>query len=151
MSALLERAVELAVRNVESGGGPFGAVIETVDGRIFQGQNRVTANRDPSAHAEVMAIRHACQGVGSHDLSGAVLFTSCYPCPMCLTTAMWARVGKIVYAASPDDAAAAGFDDRRFYNVLSKMSSSPAELIEGEADRLAPFQAWQDSRNRVPY
>lgn len=151
MSALLERAVELAVRNVESGGGPFGAVIETVDGRIFQGQNRVTANRDPSAHAEVMAIRHACQGVGSHDLSGAVLFTSCYPCPMCLTAALWARVGKIVYAASPDDAAAAGFDDRAFHEALSGQRGLPLQIMQGHADGVAPFTTWQQTAGVTPY
>ncbi|MEO8908000.1 MAG: nucleoside deaminase, partial [Microbacteriaceae bacterium] len=107
----LRHAIELAVRNVDNGGGPFGALIVTADGREFEGLNRVTANNDPTAHAEVTAIRTACAGIQNFDLTGATLYTSCEPCPMCLASALWARVDNVVFAADRHDAADAGFDD----------------------------------------
>ena len=91
----LAKAVELATANVRNNGGPFGAIVVTADGREFEGVNRVTANLDPTAHAEVTAIRNACQGMGDFDLSGATLYTSCEPCPMCLASSLWARIGHV--------------------------------------------------------
>lgn len=110
----LARAVELAVENVRSNGGPFGAIVVTADGPDFAGVNRVTANLDPTAHAEVTAIRNACQGIGSFDLTRASLYSSCEPCPMCLASSLWARIGRVYFAADRQDAAVAGFDDALF-------------------------------------
>lgn len=117
-AAYLERAIELATSNVADKGGPFGAVIVTADGQAFDGVNRVTANNDPTAHAEVTAIRNACAALGTFDLTGAVLYSSCEPCPMCLASSLWARVSRVVFAADRHDAAKAGFDDAVFYEYF---------------------------------
>ena len=95
----LARSIELAMVNVLNGGGPFGAVVVTADGQAFEGANRVTAANDPTAHAEVTAIRRACSELGTFELSGATLYCSCEPCPMCLASALWARVSRVVFAA----------------------------------------------------
>lgn len=144
----LKRAVDAAVENVKSGGGPFGAVIVFPDGRVFEGVNRVTANNDPTAHAEVQAIRNACAAIGSFSLEGAVLFTSCEPCPMCLGAALWSRVDKIVYTADRFDAADAGFDDAEFYALLEQ--GNVAERVE-TGYHLAPFDEWRSKVNRTDY
>ena len=94
----LARSIQLATANVLNSGGPFGAMIVTADGQTFDGVNRVTADNDPTAHAEVTAIRNACRELGTFDLTGAVLYTSCEPCPMCLASALWARVERVVCA-----------------------------------------------------
>ena len=114
----LARSIRLATANVLNSGGPFGAMIVTADGTTFDGVNRVTADNDPTAHAEVTAIRTACRELGTFDLSGAVLYTSCEPCPMCLASALWARVDRVVYAADRHDAASVGFDDAVFYEYF---------------------------------
>src|SRR5687767_8008938 len=114
----LARAVALACENVRKAGGPFGAIIVTAEGQVFEGVNRVTANLDPTAHAEVTAIRNACQGLGTFDLTGATLYTSCEPCPMCLASALWARVDRVFFAADRHDAASVGFDDAVFYEYF---------------------------------
>ncbi|MFC7375699.1 nucleoside deaminase [Brachybacterium sp. GCM10030267] len=150
---LLARAVDLASANVASGGGPFGAVVRTADGRLVDGTNRVTATLDPTAHAEVMAIRAACQELGTFELTGAVLYASCEPCPMCLASALWARVDRVVFAADRADAARAGFDDAAFYEffespghraLLPTEQSRPAQALE-------PFEAWQALEDRTEY
>ena len=114
---LTKKAIRLAEENVANGGGPFGAVVVTANGNEYDGANRVTALNDPTAHAEIQAIRAAAAKEG-FDLSGSTLYASCQPCPMCLTAALWARIDRIVYAATQDDAAAAGFDDSVFYTQL---------------------------------
>lgn len=149
----LEQAVEVAARSAVSGGGPFGAVVVLPNGDRFEASNSVTRDNDPTAHAEVNAIRAAAKEVG-FDLSGATLFSSCQPCPMCLTAALWARIGTIVYAATDEDAAAAGFDDRVFYEQLRDgiSSVSAARIIVDPIDsRLAPFYAWGINSSRVDY
>ncbi|MER1997147.1 MAG: nucleoside deaminase [Arthrobacter sp.] len=149
----LSRAIELATANVANSGGPFGAVIVTKDGQAFDGVNRVTANNDPTAHAEVTAIRNACAALETFDLSGAVLYTSCEPCPMCLASALWARIGRVVYAADRHDAAAAGFDDAVFYEYFEtplEERSMPVTQVSGET-RTAPFEAWNAAASRVDY
>lgn len=149
----LERSIELAVQSAASGGGPFGAVVVLPDGRRFEATNRVTIDNDPTAHAEVSAIRAAAK-VAGFDLSGAILFSSCQPCPMCLTAALWARVDTVVYAASADEAAAAGFDDRTFYEQLSgglQTVTSSLVVEQQLATRNDPFIAWQDNQDRVRY
>lgn len=151
----LAKAVELATTNVRNNGGPFGAIVVTADGREFEGLNRVTANLDPTAHAEVTAIRNACQGVGDFDLSGATLYTSCEPCPMCLASALWARIGHVYFAADRHDAAAAGFDDALFYEYFEPSSDRRlmpvAKAAPGRGAAVDPFDAWRGYHGRTAY
>ena len=117
----MRRAISLAEDNASSGnGGPFGAVI-VKDGKVVaEGSNTVTVDNDPTAHAEVNAIRRACAVLGTFDLSGCELYTSCEPCPMCLAACYWAHISRVYYAAGRDDAAAAGFDDDMIYVEVAK-------------------------------
>ncbi|MFB9309058.1 guanine deaminase [Agromyces hippuratus] len=152
----LERAVDLATENVRKGGGPFGAIVVAADGRIFEGVNRVTANLDPTAHAEVTAIRAACQGLGSFELSGATLYSSCEPCPMCLAASLWARIDRVFFAADRNDAADAGFDDAMFYRYFddgpeAREVMPVANLDLGAARRIAPFTEWRSTESRIEY
>ena len=146
-------ATKLAVSNVEEGGGPFGAII-VKDGKIIgRGANRVTSNLDPTAHAEMMAIREACQNIQSFKLGGAVLYTSCEPCPICLSAAYWARLDRIVYGCTQSDAAAIGFDDAFLYKELKlphEERSLPIEML-GREQALEAFQRWESSEDKVPY
>lgn len=148
----LAQVVDLATESAQHGGGPFAARIVTPDGQTYDGINLVTRSSDPTAHAEVMAIRAAADALDTHDLTGAVLYTSTYPCPMCFTAAMWARLDRVVYAATPVDAAAAGFDDRVFWDVV-RSPGSGVMLLEREnvEKRNAPFKAWEANPDRVPY
>ncbi|CAM00585.1 guanine deaminase [Saccharopolyspora erythraea NRRL 2338] len=149
----MARAIELATRSVADGGGPFGAVV-VKDGEIVAtGHNQVTTNLDPTAHAEVVAIRNACQALGTFKLDGCVLVTSCEPCPMCMASALWARMESVVYAADRDDAAVAGFDDRAFYQLFSDPDSvwpTPVRRIE-MPNRNEAFDAWRQKEDRVDY
>jgi guanine deaminase len=144
---LLSKAVELAVENVKNGGGPFGAVIVMPNGNIYHGVNRVTANNDPTAHAEVTAIRNACAGENTFDLSGGVIYSSCEPCPMCLGASLWARLEKIVFGANRFDAADAGFDDAAFYEVLE---NPPVEQILSD-ENSEPFDLWKSKTDKTEY
>lgn len=128
---LLARAVTLARQSIASGGGPFGAVVARTGRIVGEGWNRVVTMGDPTAHAEILALRAASRAQASHDLSGAVLYASCEPCPMCLAAAWWARVDRIVHAADRSDAAGAGFDDEELYR----------ELRRAPADRVLPVEA----------
>jgi guanine deaminase len=126
----LDEAVALAQQSVESGGGPFGALIVS-DGRVIgRGHNRVTRDNDPSAHAEIVAIRAACQTMHHFALNGATIYASCEPCPMCLAAAYWARVERIVYAASSEDVAAVGFDDNEIARQLVLPQAQRSIAIE---------------------
>jgi guanine deaminase len=152
----LMRAVELAAANARGPGGPFGAIVVAHDGRVFEGVNRVTADLDPSAHGEVVAIRRACQGIGGFDLTGATLYASCEPCPMCLSAALWARIDRVWFAADRLDAADAGFDDARFYRYFEGMPEDRAIMPTGRIDlpdgrRTAPFVAWGQNTSRIEY
>ncbi len=154
----LARSIRLATANVLNSGGPFGAMIVTADGQAFDGVNRVTADNDPTAHAEVTAIRTACRELGTFDLSGATLYTSCEPCPMCLASALWARVSRVVYAADRHDAASVGFDDAVFYEYFenqdrdSLMPVSKLELGDPQAPApLEPFNTWNTLESRIDY
>src|SRR5205085_9729049 len=115
----LSQAVALATANVADGGGPFGAVVVRAGVVIGTGQNRVTRDNDPTAHAEVQAIRAACRSIGDFSLVGATVYTSCEPCPLCLAACLWARVDRVLYAANRDDATRAGFDDSLFYDLFA--------------------------------
>lgn len=150
----LERAVALAVDNVAAGGGPFGALIVGTDGQLVaEGQNRVTRDLDPTAHAEVIAIRAACQAFGDFSLAGATLYTSCEPCPLCLSAALWARVTRVVFAADRDDAARGGFDDREFYELFARDRSTWDVVIDEHRvpDAATPFDAWLATSTRTDY
>ena len=149
----LARAIELATLNVANAGGPFGAVIVRDGELIAEGQNRVTASLDPTAHAEVTAIRAACQVVKDFSLAGATLYTSCEPCPLCLSAALWARIDRVVFAANRDDAAAGGFDDREFYELFARPRETWDVSIEAlRPDNASePFDAWLASEARTDY
>lgn len=154
----LARSIRLATANVLNSGGPFGAMIVTADGQVFDGVNRVTADNDPTAHAEVTAIRTACRELGTFDLSGAVLYTSCEPCPMCLSSALWARVKSVFFAADRHDAASAGFDDAVFYEYFENqdrdalMPVGRLELGDPQAPMpLEPFNTWNGLESRTDY
>lgn len=152
-SEILARAVDLASVNVAEDGGPFGAVVATAEGRLVDGVNRVTATHDPTAHAEVAAIRAACAQLGTFELPGAVLYASCEPCPMCLATALWARVDRVVFAAGRDDAARAGFDDAAFYRYFEQPGHDALLMTEQvrNADAVSPFEAWHAHEGRTGY
>jgi len=155
--AHLEKAVSLAVDSVANAGGPFGAVVVTRDGRVVEGNNRVTQDNDPTAHAEVTAIRRACAELGTFDLSGAVLYSSCEPCPMCLASALWARVDAVYFAADRHDAAEAGFDDAVFYDFFAASPETRAAggvmtvRHERTGSAVAPFDAWRVLETRIDY
>ncbi len=151
-AARLERAIDLAVANVAAGGGPFGAVLVTHGGRSFEGVNRVTRDNDPTAHAEVVAIRNACRELGTFELSGAVLYASCEPCPMCLATALWARVPEVWSAADRYQAAAAGFSDAQFYDFIEGEDRSAMQVAQaGHSRAHEPFAAWERFEGRTRY
>jgi guanine deaminase len=154
----LARSIQLATANALNSGGPFGAVIVTADGQAFDGVNRVTASNDPTAHAEVTAIRRACSELATFDLSGATLYTSCEPCPMCLASALWARVERVVFAADRHDAASVGFDDAVFYEYFEndqRAALMPVGKLElqdpGAPPILEPFNTWNTLDSRIDY
>ncbi len=152
--AHLARAVALSREHMQAGaGGPFGAVIVR-DGRVLaEGWNQVTSTNDPTAHAEVTAIRRACAAVGDFALKGATLYTSCEPCPMCLASAYWARVSRIVFANTRQDAAAIGFDDQLLYDEIPKPVSErlvPTLHAPTEEAR-AVFADWMRKADKIAY
>jgi guanine deaminase len=150
----LRRAIALATENVVGAkGGPFGAVVVR-DGHIVgEGANAVTGTCDPTAHAEVNAIRDACKTLGTFSLAGCELYTSCEPCPMCLAAAYWARLDAIYYGCSADDAARAGFDDAFLYAEFQKEPQFRA-LMQRQmlaTDARASFDAWMAAPVKIPY
>jgi len=152
-SAFLQRAIELARDNVRLGGGPFGAVVVKHEQIVGEGVNSVTRSNDPTAHAEIMAIRAACAELNDFSLTGAHIFTSCEPCPMCLGAIYWARLGKIWYAATRADAAHIGFDDDFLYRELSlpvAARSLPVEQLE-QADAVQVMHQWARNPERARY
>lgn len=150
----MRRAIELSRIHMEGGeGGPFGAVIVKDGGILGEGWNRVTSSQDPTAHAEVVAIRAACARLGTFELRGCEIFTSCEPCPMCLAAIYWARLDRIWYANGRADAAAIQFDDEWLYREvalpLGERSLPARQLLRNEA--LAVFQAWNEKADKIPY
>ncbi len=150
----MKEAIELAFKNVQLGqGGPFGAVV-VKDGKVIgKGSNKVTVFNDPTAHAEIVAIREAANTLNSFDLSGCELYSSCEPCPMCLGAVYWAHIGKLYYAATKDDAAKSGFDDSFIYKefALPKQDRSLSSLQMMREDALKVFDQWIQSENKIPY
>jgi tRNA(Arg) A34 adenosine deaminase TadA len=149
----LAEAIALAVDNVAAGGGPFGALVVRDGEVVATGVNQVTTTNDPTAHAEVVAIRAACQALGDFRLSGCVLVSSCEPCPLCLAAALWARVDRVIYAADRHDAARGGFDDRAFYELFATPRDQWAMPVTAVpvATATGPFEAWLTKPDRVDY
>ena len=147
-------AIKKAEENILTGkGGPFGAVVVR-DGEIIAAVgNRVTSTNDPTAHAEVVAIREACKKLDTFDLTGCEIYASCEPCPMCLGAIMWARIDKLYYAADRVDASRAGFDDELFYTELAlpveKRMLSPTQLLQKEANEV--FDKWIEESDKILY
>ncbi|MBS44015.1 MAG: tRNA-specific adenosine deaminase [Nocardioides sp.] len=155
----LARAVDLATANVAAGGGPFGALVVRDGEEVSTGVNRVTRDLDPTAHAEVVAVREACRVLGDFSLAGCTLYTSCEPCPLCVSASLWARLDRVVYAADRDDAARGGFDDRAFYELFETprtewsmpVESLPAGTAPTPLVPFAPFEAWLAKADRTHY
>lgn len=150
---LMRKAIELSVENVKDGGGPFGAVIARNGEIIATGVNRVTAQHDPTAHAEVSAIRSAAAKLGTFNLGGCEIYTSCEPCPMCLGAIYWARLDKIYYANNKTDAKNIGFDDSFIYDELSlprDQRKLPAESLLRE-EALKAFIQWEKKEDKTEY
>jgi guanine deaminase len=150
----MTRAIQLSIDGVLSGrGGPFGAVIVR-DGKIVaEGVNQVTSTNDPTAHAEILAIRQACQKLGVFQLRDCELYTSCEPCPMCFGAIYWAHLARIYFANTAEDAARIGFDDSLIYNELKQPPSGrriPTMQIMRE-EALAGFRAWAERPDKIPY
>ncbi|MGC2619427.1 MAG: nucleoside deaminase [Acidobacteriaceae bacterium] len=150
----MRKAIALATENVRSGaGGPFGAVIVRDGVLISEGANRVTQENDPTAHAEVRAIRAACQALATFSLEGCAIYTSCEPCPMCLAAIYWARIDRIYYGNTSADAARVAFDDAFLYRELAlpaPQRSIPSAMLLREA-AWESFQLWLDTPNKTPY
>lgn len=153
-ATFMRRAIELSRKNMLSGqGGPFGAVIVKDGVIVGEGWNKVTSSNDPTAHAEVDAIRNACRSLSNFDLKGATIYTSCEPCPMCLAAIYWARIDKVYYANTRSDAAAIDFDDEFLYSEVAKPlkdRSLPIQpLLRDEAQSV--FKEWTAKSDRIPY
>lgn len=151
---LMSQAVQIALESAQTkNGGPFGAIIIKNGTIVGVGKNSVTTKNDPTAHAEVMAIRDACQNLNTFQLDDCEIYTSCEPCPMCLGAIYWARLNKIYYAATQHDAAQIGFDDKFIYDELAKDKSErfiQMNLVQPE-DYLKPFEFWQNTNEKIAY
>jgi tRNA(Arg) A34 adenosine deaminase TadA len=150
---LMRACIEQAALSASGDGGPFGALIVRKEQVVATGTNGVTSLRDPTAHAEVQAIRAACRALDTWDLAGCDLYTSCEPCPMCLGAAYWARVRHVFFCATRADAAAAGFDDARIYDELAlPFEGRTLPLVRILPDHAArPFEAWVKNKGRIAY
>lgn len=153
-TAFMKEAINLSIANVENVlGGPFGAVV-VKDGKIIaRGVNRVTAENDPTAHAEVVAIRNACKALGTFQLTGCEIYTSCEPCPMCMGAIYWARPDKLYYANAKEDATMINFDDQFIYEELAKPVNArklfTRQILREEA--LVAFRKWEESKQKTEY
>lgn len=151
--SFMREAIKLSAESVRSGGGPFGAVIVRNGEIIARGENRVTVCNDPTAHAEVSAIREAAARLGTYDLSGCEIYSSCEPCPMCLGAIYWARLDRLYYASTRADAANVGFDDAHIYEELPLDPSQrelPTESLLREEAQLV-FEAWAEKADKKEY
>jgi guanine deaminase len=153
-SPFMTRAIQLSIENVRSGrGGPFGAVVVKDGDIIAEGVNQVTLTNDPTGHAEVLAIRQACQKIGLFELKGCELYTSCEPCPMCLGAIYWARLSRVYYGGVAADASKVGFDDSFIYREIAQPHAQrgiPMIQMMRE-DALAAFRAWEEKPNKIAY
>ena len=147
------RAIELSIDSVNTGGGPFGSVIVKDNKILGEGSNKVTSTNDPTAHGEIVAIRHACKNLNNFNLSGCELYTSCEPCPMCLSAIYWAHIDKIYYANTRDDAQKIDFDDSFIYSEfqknINKRKIPMIQMMKNEA--LKAFELWNKKTDKVKY
>ncbi len=158
MNKFMDVAIDLSDDNFEKNyGGPFGACI-VKDGKIIgKGINMVIKNMDPTAHAEIVAIRDACKNIKSHDLSGCEIYTSCYPCPMCLSAIIWANIKKVYYGNTKEDAADIGFRDDFIYDYIDKISNDKEDkkVLElkslNREEALEVFKRYQDDKDKIVY
>ena len=151
--SFLKQAIEQAVENVRRGGGPFGALVVRDGIVIAAGANQVTRTNDPTAHAEIVAIREACRVLGDFQLSGCDLYSSCEPCPMCLGAIYWARPARVFFAATHADAEAAGFDDSFIYREIAiplAQRSIPMTHVPDQ-DSTLPFEEWRHKNDKTEY
>ena len=151
--AFMQQAIDLSIENVRNGGGPFGAVIVREDKVVATGVNRVTANNDPTAHAEVSAIRAACQRMQDFRLTGCTIYTSCEPCPMCLSAIYWAGIGRIFYGNTKEDAENIHFGDKFIYEEIGRKPeerSIPTQMLMREQAQEA-FRAWDEKTDKIAY
>tara|TARA_B100000029_G_scaffold248754_1_gene245533 strand:- start:145 stop:609 length:465 start_codon:yes stop_codon:yes gene_type:complete len=149
----MKRAIELSIKNVNKGGGPFGSVIVKDNKIIAEGANKVTTTNDPTAHGEIVAIREACKKLNNFSLNGCELYSTCEPCPMCLSAIYWARIDKIYFANTREDAQKIDFDDSLFYSELQKNINERKipmiQMLREEA--LKAFELWDKKTDKVKY
>ena len=150
----INRAIELSQENLETNdGGPFGAVIVKNGEIIGEGKNKVTSTNDPTAHAEIVAIRNACQNINSFSLDGCEIYTSCEPCPMCLAAIYWARIKIIYYSNTKYDAAEIGFDDSYIYDQIARSSGlRDVKMIKIDSQKAKTiFKNWENKQDKIEY
>ena len=152
--SFMERACELSEYSIQNNGGPFGAVVVASDGRIIgEGHNKVAIDNDPTQHAEIVAIRDACKNIGAFHLTDCTLYTSCEPCPMCLSAAYWAHISKIVFGNTREDVKDIGFDDAFIYDEIGKsFEERSIPIVQFGSDKAQKeFQLWADKTDKVEY
>ena len=149
----MKRAIELSKESINSGGGPFGSVIVKDEKIISEGMNRVTVDNDPTSHGEIVAIRNACKKLNTFNLSNCSLYSSCEPCPMCMSAIYWSRIGKVYYANTRDDAKKINFDDSLIYSEISKKNEDRKipikQMLRDEA--LKAFDLWDKKIDKIEY
>ena len=149
----MQRAIELSIESINSGGGPFGSVIVKDEKIISEGMNRVTVDNDPTSHGEIVAIRNACKKLNTFNLSDCSLYSSCEPCPMCMSAIYWSRIGKVYYANTRDDAKKINFDDSLIYSEIPKKNEdkkiSMKQIMRNEA--LKAFDLWDKKSDKIEY
>ena len=149
----MQRAIELSIESINSGGGPFGSVIVKDEKIISEGMNRVTVDNDPTSHGEIVAIRNACKKLNTFNLSNCSLYSSCEPCPMCMSAIYWSRIGKVYYANTRDDAKKINFDDSLIYSEISKKNEDRKipikQMMRNEA--LKAFDIWDKKTDKIEY
>ena len=149
----MQRAIELSIESINIGGGPFGSVIVKENKIISEGSNEVTLINDPTAHGEIVAIRQACKSLNKFNLSGCELYSTCEPCPMCLSAIYWSRINKIYYANTREDAQKIDFDDSFIYSELqkniNKRKISMTQIMRNEA--LKAFELWDKKTDKIKY
>lgn len=151
--SIMDEVVDLSIDNIRNGGGPFSAAV-VKDGKIIAtGVNRVTATHDPTAHAEVMAIRKACEILDTYDLSDCVIYSSCEPCPMCLGAIYWARIPELFYCNTKQDARDINFDDSFIYDELAKNPEDrKLKMVRvSDSDAIKAFKIWEKKEDKIPY
>ena len=149
----MQRAIELSIESINSGGGPFGSVIVKDEKIISEGMNRVTVDNDPTSHGEIVAIRNACKKLNTFNLSNCSLYSSCEPCPMCISAIYWSRIGKVYYANTRDDAKKINFDDSLIYSEIPKKNEDKKipikQMMRNEA--LKAFDLWDKKADKIEY